>query len=245
MSGRGIPAQVGTVAAGRPLSAVGLFAGHVWAIVQKDLLLEARTRELFASMVFFAILVGLVFNFAFELRVANVVGVLSGAVWTAFLFAAVLGLNRSFALEREDGSLEGLVLSPINRSALFAGKLIATLLFMLGMEVIVLAVFSIFFNVSLLQPRLLVVSCLGAVGITAVGTVFASLATSTRAREVLLPVLLFPVLTPVIVSAVKAMGGILDPAQLGADRPWITLLIVFDTVFLVVAWLCFEYTLEE
>lgn len=221
---------------------------YLWsilAILWKDIQAEWRTREIFSSMFVFVVLVTLIFNFAFELRVENVVKVVPGALWVAFTFAGVLGLNRSFILEKDKGCLEGLMLAPVDRSAIYIGKMMGNIIFIAVVELITLPIFSALFNVNLLQPALLLVLFLGTVGFAGVGTLFAAISVNTRAREVMLPVLLFSVSVPIIISAVKATGVVLDGNPLSEAGGWLRLLVVFDVLFLTISILTFEYVLEE
>ena len=179
----------------------------VAAIVWKDIRAELRTKDIFSSMFVFALLSVIVFNFAFELRVPDMKMVVPGIVWVAVTFAGTLGLNRAFVIEQDKGSLAGLLLAPVDRSAIYFGKMLGNLLFMLVVEAILLPLVMIFFNLSLLTRPHLLVLFLGTFGFAAVGTVFSAIAVNTRAREVLLPILLFPVLVPVLVAGVKMTGG--------------------------------------
>jgi heme exporter protein B len=217
----------------------------VAAIVAKDVTAELRTRETLSAMLVFALLVLVVFSFAFELRVDNVLQIAPGVLWVAFSFAGVLGLNRSFITERDNGCIEGLMLTPVDRGALYLGKLLGNTLFMLVSEALILPLFAVLFDVPILNPALWLIVVLGTVGFASVGTLFAAMAVSTRAREVMLPILLFPVLVPVIIAATKSMGLILDGSSWAGIQPWLRLLLAFDVIFSVLAFLGFEYVFEE
>lgn len=216
-----------------------------WALIAKDLALERRTREAFSVMFLFAVMVVVIFNFAFELRVDNVLQVAPGALWVAFAFAGVLGLNRSLAHEREDGCLEGLMLAPVDRGVIFVAKAVANLLFIGGTEVIILPLFTVLFGVSVLRADLLVVLLLGTVGLAALGTLLSAMAVHTRARDVLLPVLLLPISVPLLIAAARATAGLLDGVGLSGVAGWLQLLMAFDVVFAAVSYVLFEYVLEE
>ncbi len=222
-----------------------VFLRAVWAIFWKDVRAEFRTKDIFTGMFIFALLAVLIFNFAFELRVDNVRQVLPGVIWVAIAFASMLGLNRSFVLEQDRGSLEGILLAPVDRSALYFGKMLGNLVFMLAVEVVLLPVMVVLFNVNVLQPGVLLFIFLGTVGFAIVGTVFAAMAVNTRAREVLLPVLLLPVMVPVLIAAVKGVAGVLDGDPLADLGNWLRLLAVFDIIFLGVAFMTFDYVVEE
>ncbi len=215
------------------------------AIVHKDIIAELRTKEMFSSMFVFALLVIVIFNFAFELRVANVKQVAPGMLWVTFTFAGMLGLNRSFILEKDRGCLEGLLLAPVDRSAIYFGKMLGNLIFMSVVEAIVLPIFWVLFNPPLFSPALALVILLGTLGFAGVGTLFSAIAVHTRAREVMLPILLFPVVLPLMIAAVKLTGGLLDGQPLAEMHNWLNLLVGFDMVFLTVSYMTFDYVVEE
>jgi heme exporter protein B len=221
------------------------FLHKILAIVQKDVSVELRTKEMLSSMFVFALLVIVIFNFAFELRVENVREVAPGVLWVAFVFAGMLGLNRSFVLEKDRGCLEGLLLCPVDRSAIYFGKMLGNVIFMTMLEAIILPIFSVLFNLSLFQPLLLLIIVLGTLGFAGVGTLFSAMAVHTRSREVMLPVLLFPVVVPAMIAAVKATGGILDGQAFSEIAHWVRLLAVFDVVFLTISFMTFDYVVEE
>ena len=220
------------------------FVHKTIAITRKDILSELRTREMLSGMFIFALLVILIFNFAFDLRVDNVQEVVPGALWVTFTFAGVLGLNRSFAPERDQGSLEGLLLSPVDRSSIYLGKTLANVVFMLAIEAIMLPTATVLFDQNLLRPQLLVVVFLGTLGFASVGTLFSAVAVNTRARDVMLPILLLPISIPIIIASVKLTAAILDTGSVTEAGIWWPLLISFDAIFLVVSALIFEYAVE-
>jgi heme exporter protein B len=222
-----------------------IFWKAIVAIVWKDIRAELRTKDIFSSMFVFALLAVIVFNFAFELRVPNMRMVAPGIIWVAISFAGTLGLNRAFVIEQDKGSLAGLLLAPVDRAAIFFGKMTGNLLFMLVTEAILLPLVMVFFNIPLLTGPHLLVLFVGTYGIAAVGTVFSAIAVNTRAREVLLPVLLFPVMIPVLVAGVKLTGGLLDGENLAGLTSWLRLVGVYDVLFTVVAYLTFGYVMEE
>lgn len=216
-----------------------------FAIVRKDLAAEWRSRELFTSMLIFSLLVILIFNFALELDPKTRANVTAGVLWVTFTFAGTLGLNRSMAVEKDRGCLDGLLLAPVDRSAIYFGKAISNLVFMLVVETIVLPVYSVLYNNNLFQPGLLVVILLGSVGYVAVGTLLSAMAVQTRTRDVLLPILLFPLVVPVVIAAVKASGGILQGFEFSEIQTWINLLVVYDVIFIAISFMFFEYVVEE
>jgi heme exporter protein B len=221
------------------------FLRSVWAIIWKDLAAEIRSRELLSAMLVFALLVILIFNFALELDAKSRSTVTAGVLWVTFAFAGTLGLNRSMAMEKDRGCLDGLLLAPVDRSVIYFGKAIGNLIFMLIVEAIVLPVYSILYNTNLLNPGLILVILLGSTGYIAVGTLLASMAVETRTRDVLLPILLFPVVIPVLIAAVKASTGFLQGLPMSEITPWLNLLIVYDLVFTSVAFMVFDYIVEE
>lgn len=221
------------------------FLRAIGAIVWKDLAAELRSRELISAMLVFALLVILIFNFALELDAKTRSNVTAGVLWVTFAFAGTLGLNRSMAMEKDRGCLDGLLLAPVDRSAIYFGKAIGNLIFMFIIEIIVLPVYSVLYNTNLLQPGLLLVIVLGSVGYTVVGTLLASMAVQTRTRDVLLPILLFPVAIPVFIAAVKASSGFLQGIEMAEIIPWLNLLITYDVVFTAVAFMVFDYVVEE
>jgi heme exporter protein B len=213
------------------------------AVVAKDLRAELRARHIWLGMAFFALLVLVVFNFAFDLRVENTAAVAPGALWVAFVFASILGLGRTLAAEMEHGRMDRLLLCPVDRQVLFAAKLAGNLLFMGAIEVVALPVFAVLYNVPVLVLGILPVVLLGTLGIATVGTLLSAVAASTRAREILLPLLMFPLLVPVVIAVVKATQAVVSPVA--HDAPWLGLLAAFDVLFLSVSALTFQYVVED
>lgn len=221
------------------------FLRKVLAVLVKDVRAEIRTKDIFSAMFVFALLSVVIFQFAFDLRVDNVVQVVPGVLWVSITFAGILGLNRSFVLEKDKGSLEGLLLTPVDRGAIYLGKMLANLVFISVVEVFIIPLSSIFFNVPLWMPQILLAVALGTVGFAAVGTVFSAMSVNTRAREVLLPILLLPVIVPVLIAGVRVTGGILDGETLSELSNWLQLLIVFDVLYLAASFLTFDFVVEE
>ncbi len=217
----------------------------VLAIVAKDLLLELRAKDIIVSTVMFGLLVIVVFNFAIDPTPRMVAAVAPGILWVSFTFGGALGLNRSFGLEKDQGNLYGLMLAPVSRDALYFGKMLSNFLFMLVVEAIIYPAFAIIFNLPPLAPGLVPVALLATLAISAVGTVFSAMAVNTRAREVMLPALFFPVIVPVIIGAVEATGMLMGSEDNGGLVRWIGFLAVFDAVFLVVCPAAFTMILEE
>jgi heme exporter protein B len=220
---------------------------QILAILWKDIRAELRTKDIFISMFVFVLLTLITFNFAFsgeKLRYE----VVAGAMWVSYLFAAVLGLSRSLVHEKDKGCLEGLLLCPMERSAIYFGKALGNFLFLLIVEVLSLPFFSVFFTQAelLKRPLYLFISfILGSAGISAVGTLFSAITVNTKARELLLPVLLFPILLPVLIGAVKLTLFVLDPQPIYEPFRWMQLLLIYDIIFVLFSNLTFHYVVEE
>lgn len=217
----------------------------VWAIVAKDVAAELHTREMVSSMLVFSVLATLVFSFALDLRGDVARAVAPGVLWATVAFAGTLGLSRSLAREQQTGCIDGLLLAPVDRSAIFFGKALSNLVFMLVVEAVLLPLFAALFDVPLLRPGVLLVVVLGTVGYAAVGTLLAGIAVNTRAREVMLPVLLLPLAIPALIAAVQATGGLVEGLTLAEVGGWMRLLVVYDLVIVAVSMLTFGYVIEE
>ncbi len=223
----------------------GSFLRSMLAIIWKDLAAELRSRELVSAMLVFALLVIFIFNFALELDAQARATVTAGVLWVTFTFAGTIGLNRSMAVEKDRGCLDGLLLAPVDRSAIYFGKMLSNLAFMLMMAVIILPVYSLFYNVNLFNPALVLVILLGSLGYVTVGTLLASMAVQARTRDILLPILLFPVVLPLLVAAVKASTVVLAGQPLADALAYLNLLIVYDVIFIAVAFMVFDFVVEE
>jgi heme exporter protein B len=221
------------------------FFAAVFAILRKDLQAELRSRELVGSMALFALLSILVFSFALELdRIARTEAV-SGVLWVTVVFASVLGLNRSLAMERDQGNLDALLLAPVNRTAIFCGKLVGNFIFTLVVALILVLLMTVIYNVPLTRGWLVLTLVLGTLGFSTVGTLLATMTVQTRARESLLPIVMMPVALPLLLSAVRASTGILNDAPQDDWLAWIQILAVLDVIFMTVCFLLFEYVIEE
>lgn len=221
------------------------FLQSVLAVLWKDLTAELRSREIFSAMFVFALLVVLIFNFALELEAGTRAVVASGVLWATFTFAGTLGLNRSMAAEKDRGCLDGLLLAPVDRSVIYFGKMLGNLVFMFIVELVVIPLFSVLYNINLIHPGLILVTLLGSVGYIAVGTLLSAMAVQARTRDILLPILLFPVVIPVVIAAVKACSGYIQGIPPGEISPWLNLLVVYDIIFLTAAWMIFDKVVEE
>ena len=220
-------------------------ARPVLVLVWKDILLELRSRDIIISVLVFGFLVVVVFNFALNVTPQRVTELAPGILWVAFAFAGILAMNRAFVLEKEQGGLDGLLLSPVSRDAIFLGKALTSFLFMLIVEAALLPVFAALLNFSAFSFTLILTIVLATLGFATVGTLFSAIAVQTRSREIMLPVLFFPIILPVIIGAVeassRAIGG---ESAIGLGR-WLPLLAVFDILFLVICPWVFSVVVEE
>jgi heme exporter protein B len=218
---------------------------RIFAIFWKDMLTELRTKEFVISVLVFALLVMVIFSFAFGARTETTGLAAPGILWVALTFGGVLGFNRIFAVEKENSRLEGLMLCPVDRAVIYWGKLAGSFTFMLAVAIVLTPIFLALFNLPLFLPRLALIIVLATLGFAAVGTLFSAVAINTRARDIMLPILFLPVVVPVIVAAVKATALVLADKPWGDMLTWLQILIAFDIIYLVVATLVFEFVVEE
>jgi heme exporter protein B len=220
---------------------------QIAAILWKDILSEYRTKEMLSSMIVFSLLVSVIFNFAFPPGSEALREAIPGILWMTIIFASLLGLNRSFIYEVDKGCLQGLMLAPIPRSAVYIAKSLVNFLFILLVEMIVLPIFAIFFDLNLLDSLgpLLLVMLLSTAGIAIIGTLFSAISVNTKSREIMLPILYFPVFIPVIFGAVQSTAAIFQEESWSVIWSWLKIIIAFDVIFLIVALLTFEYVIEE
>ena len=212
----------------------------------KDLLVERRSKETLNALLFFSLALLFVFQFALGPDRERLAAVLPGLLWLGFILSGMLGLGRVFLVERENDCWEGLLLAPGDKSAIYLGKLGGSLALMFVMEAIVLLLFALFFNLDLapVLPGLALVIGLGTLGFAAIGTLFAAMTAQARARELLFPVLLLPVLVPVLLGTVKATEALLLREPLADVAHWLKLLVAADVVYLVAGLLTFDFILE-
>ena len=215
-------------------------------MVRKDLLVERRSKETLNALVFFSLLLLFVFQFTLGPDRERLAAALPGILWLGFVLAGLLGLGHTFVLERENDCWDALLLAPGDKSAIYVGKLAGNILLMLVVEALLLVLFTFFFNVDLAGalPALALVVALGTLGLAAVGTLFAAMTAQVRARELLFPVLLLPVLVPVLLGAVKVTEALLSREPLAAVAHWLQLLVAADVVYLAVGILTFDVILE-
>ena len=219
------------------------FIYKVFSIVSKDIVTELRGKEIVPSILFFGLLITIIFNFSFNIGINRSNDVWAGMLWVAFIFSGTLGLNRSFSIEKEKDSLYGLMLSPIDRGGIYIGKLICNIIFMIIMEIVIIPIFSILFNLRILNilPELSIIILLGTIGFLSVGTLFAAMAVNMRTREIMLPIILFPIILPIIIAAVKSTSEVMNGEKLSSVFLWLKLMVTFDIIFIGVSFLLFEY----
>jgi heme exporter protein B len=216
-------------------------------LLWKDLLLELRRRDSVLTMFFFGTLLLFVFHFSFDLAPDRVAEMTPALLWLAFLFTGTLGLAQLFQAERENHCLDALLLSPLDRGALFLAKTGFNLILMLLVEIVVIPLFWILFNLHSwnLLPQIFLVSLLGTVGFCGLGTMMAAVTLRARARELLLPLVLFPLMIPVILATIRCMENILRMGEFGEALPWLRLLLGFDVIFLTLGVLLFDHVIES
>ena len=223
------------------------FLSQSFTIFWKDVLIEYRTKDALTSMLMFGLLVILMFHFAFEPDSQETERFGPGLLWMTFIFAGILGLNRSFAGERENDSLQGLLMAPTDWGTIFAGKMLANLVFMLIADAVILLCFALFFNFDLL-PRigwLSLITFLGTLAFVSVGTILSAIAMNTRMSEVMLPVLLIPVALPAVVGAVESTAAVFTDPPGEALGFWLRFLVVYNVIFVTLPFLLFDFVLEE
>jgi len=221
--------------------------GKIGVLLWKDLLSELRTKEMIFSMLVFSLMVAVIFNFSFPPGSEFIKDASPGILWMTFIFAGLLGMNRSFVYEVDKGCLQGLMLAPIDRSVIYISKLLVNFIFIGTVELVVTPLFAIFFHFSILDSpgAFLLMLFLSTLGFSVIGTLFSAIAVNTKTREVMLPILHFPVSIPIIICAVQATSAIFQGREWSEIWNWLKILIVFDIIFLILAILMFEYVIEE
>ena len=215
------------------------------AIYRKDVTVEARTKETFLGVLVFALVVAFIFKFAFD-PAPQVVALIGPCIaWVAYVFAGIVGMGRTFVLERERGTLEALLLAPVPREAIYLGKLAGAFTLMIVVEAAMLPVFVVLHDLSFLSLPFAATAVLATLGLAAVGTLFSAIAVHTRARELLLPLLFLPVTLPVIIAAVSSTSLLLEGGGWRDVGEWLRLMLAFDFAFLVLSSWAFEFVLEE
>jgi len=221
--------------------------GRIGAIAWKDLTAERRARANLNAVLSFAALVLVLFGFALGPDAEALRAAAAGIFWLAVLFSGILAFNRSYQVELENGALDVLLGYPGDRRAIFIGKLVANLVFVLVVEALLVPLAAVLYGLPLLRalPELVGVFLLATFGFVTLGTFYGAMASRVRAREVLLPLLLFPILVPLLIGAITATGALLVGDPMGEAGVWIRLLVVFDVVFFIACVLAFEHVIEE
>ena len=239
------PSPVRQPVAMRTGGGLGAFLRKVWAVALKDLQAELRGREVIVTMVAFAALAILIYAMAFDVRVPQAAMVAPGVLWGVILYTGILGLNRAFGAEVDRGTLAALLMAPVDRSALYYGKVLANLLFTGATAAVILLLMVVFFNLNLFQPLIVAGVGLGILGYVAVGTVFAALTANARARESMLPILLLPIMMPIFVAGVGLTASVVDGKGFADVQAWLGILVAYDLIFLLVAFLVFDLIWED
>jgi heme exporter protein B len=221
--------------------------GTAWLIARKDLAIEFRTRTAFFSALVFAVLALCIFYFTWDQSIVTPADRAPGVLWVVLAFSALLGIQRSFAVEEHDRGVDALLVSPISRESIYLGKAIGNLLFLAGIQAVTFPALILFYNLRLGQALLVVagILCLAMIGIVAIGTLFSAMAVNTRLAELLLPMLSLPFFVPVLMNAAGATTLAFAGRPAGELWPYLRTLIGFDLVFIVACTLAFPFTLEE
>lgn len=218
------------------------FIQVVLSILRKDLRTELRSRELVSSMALFTFLSILVFSFALELDREAKQEAVSGVLWVTLVFASILGLNRSLASEREEGNMDAMLIAPVNRIAIYMGKMIGNFIFTVIVGVVLLPVMTVLFNFSMVQPAMILILVLGILGLSSIGTLLATMTVQTRSRETLLPIAMLPVVLPIILTVVRASNAILNDQDI--TQTFLTIALV-DVMYVALGSFLFEYVTED
>jgi heme exporter protein CcmB len=224
------------------------FARTAWLVIRKDVLIEARSREIVYTTLFFAAACVLVFAFGFVNEGRPVTDAAPGILWIAIAFSGTLALGRAFERERQNETLRALMMAPVGRPALYVGKLAGILLLLAVVEAIVVPLVALLFHAPLFARPVLLVALLvaGTTGFSAVGTLFAAMLVRVRSRDVLLPVLLYPITIPVIIAGVRGTAALLQTdIDVPMARAWLSMLVLFDVVFVTLALWTFEPLMTE
>ena len=223
------------------------FLRHCGWLLGKDLLLELRRRESLLAMFFFGVLLLFIFHFALDLEAEKTAAMAPGLLWLAVVFCGTLGLMQLFQPERESRCLEALLLSPIDRAAIYLSKVLFNLLLMALLEIVVLPLFWVLFNLTAWDrlPFMFLYGLLGTIGFCVLGTLFSALTLGARGREILLPLLLLPLMIPVVLATIRGMETILRAGDFSESLPWLHLLIGFDVIFATAGILVFEWVVES
>lgn len=228
-------------------SSLSSFAASVWAIVWKDLQIERHTKQTMSVMIMFSLVTVVMFNFALEANLDAARNVATGLLWATILLAGTLGLNRSLAIEEENRTVDAILMAPIERSAIYVGKVLSITLFSLLLEVVLIFIFIIFFNKPLWRPPVLLVLVLGTIGYISAGVLVTSMTIQTRSRAVLLPVLLLPLSLPLVLPAAMAVAAYMFPQMpdFGEVQSPILLVIIYDLLMITTGIFSYHYVVES
>lgn len=221
------------------------YLGAIWQVFRKDIQVEWRGRQAVPVMLVFALMIVFLFNFALQLSPDLQAGLAAGLLWVSLAFASTLGLNRSISLERENNALDGLLLAPVDRSAIFFGKYLGNFCFTTLVGLLLLPIMSLFYQQNMLRLPLVLLLLLGVAAYTSLGTLLSALSIQARTRDVLLPVLLYPLALPILIAAVEATRGVLSGQTLDDTSSWVFLLLAGILLFNAAGLLFFETILEE
>jgi len=223
------------------------FLTGAWQVARKDLLIEFRTRSAFLAASVFAVLAVVIFRFTWDPTGIPAFELAPGVLWVIFTFAGLLGLNRSFALEQQDRAFDGLLASQLSRESIFAGKVIANLVFVAAVQALALPAVALFFDLSVGSAwwAVMAIVLLASVGLSAVGTLFAAIASNTRMAELLLPMMTLPFFVPLVIPAAQASALIMRGQPIEDGLSWLKVLIAFDLVFVSACVVAFPFTIEE
>ncbi len=221
-----------------------LYFQQVRAIIIKDILVELRTREASTAMLVFAVMSIILFNFALRLRVDSLKPLVPGILWVILVYAGTLGLGHSMSIEQINQCIDGLLLTPSDRSVIFVGKAVSNVLFTLLISLVVVPVLAILLDESLLQPGVILTVIVGVIGYSGAGTLISVMAASTRAREIFLPILLFPLAVPLVVASVIVTSGFMDAIPWADYGSWFGVVIAFAIIFWTAGVLLFDFLVE-
>ncbi len=218
---------------------------YIWIIFRKDVLVEMRSKEITLSVFIFSFITLVIFNFAFDPTPKTVLYVAPGILWSAILFGGVLGLNRAFATEVDDGGWGAILVSPVPKDALFFGKVLSTFALMILVEGILLSLMIVMFDLQINWPAMLLVSFMALFGFSVLGTLFSAISVFTRAQEVMLPILFLPLISPVIIAAVECSGQIFMGGDIFEVIDWVGFMGALNLLYIVLCPFCFGLTLKQ
>ncbi len=221
------------------------YMSYIYTVVKKDLLYEIRSKEIISSILVFSLISIVTFNFAFDPTPKVIVLIVPGILWVSLTFGAILGFNRAFALENENGGFDGTLMTPIPKDALFIAKSFSSFIFLVIVEVFLIPLLVVFFHIEINLLILIPVSLLALLGLSFLGCVFGALSVNTRASEVMLPVLFIPVIIPLVLGATQGTQIMLAGGELKDALDWIGLMAVFDVTYMIVGAFCFSIIVSE